>query len=100
MKLLPYVLIILNIWKSVKCNFFLQQDLRLPSVTTIAIPEGYNWKEMLSYIMKHHQMEFTGGLGPSVGMVSKRKVIALSRHICNCYLAMSISVIYLVDEDR
>lgn len=45
------------------------QDLRLPSVTTIAIPEGYNWREMLAYMMKHHQMEMTGGLGPSVDMV-------------------------------
>lgn len=45
------------------------QDLRLPSVTTIAIPDGYDWKEMLAYIMKHHQIEMTGGLGPSVGMV-------------------------------
>lgn len=47
------------------------QDLRLPSVTTIAIPAGYNWREMLAYIMKHHQMEMTGGLGPSIGMVSR-----------------------------
>lgn len=46
------------------------QDLRLPSVTTIAIPEGYDWREMLTYIMKHHHMEMTGGLGPSIGMVS------------------------------
>lgn len=45
------------------------QDLRLPSVTTIAIPNGYDWREMLAYIMKHHQMEMTGGLGPSMGMV-------------------------------
>ncbi|XP_056330797.1 alanine--glyoxylate and serine--pyruvate aminotransferase b [Danio aesculapii] len=49
--------------------FIKDKDLRLPSVTTIAIPEGYNWKELLAYIMKHHQIEFTGGLGPSVGMV-------------------------------
>lgn len=47
------------------------QDLRLPSVTTIAIPDGYDWKELLVYIMKHHQMEMTGGLGPSIGMVSQ-----------------------------
>lgn len=45
------------------------QDLRLPSVTTIAIPQGYDWRELLTYIMKHHQMEMTGGLGPSIGMV-------------------------------
>lgn len=49
--------------------FIKDKDLRLPSVTTIAIPEGYDWKELLAYIMKHHQIEFTGGLGPSVGMV-------------------------------
>lgn len=45
------------------------QDLRLPSVTTIAVPEGYDWRELLTYVMKNHQMEMTGGLGPSVGMV-------------------------------
>lgn len=51
--------------------FYVLQDLRLPSVTTIAIPDGYDWREMLAYIMKHHQMEMTGGLGPSIGMVSQ-----------------------------
>uniref|UniRef100_A0A8C7ZX88 Alanine--glyoxylate aminotransferase n=1 Tax=Oryzias sinensis TaxID=183150 RepID=A0A8C7ZX88_9TELE len=51
--------------------FIPDRDLRLPSVTTIAIPEGYDWREMLGYIMKHHQMEMTGGLGPSIGMVMR-----------------------------
>ncbi|KAI4874997.1 hypothetical protein NFI96_017664, partial [Prochilodus magdalenae] len=49
--------------------FIKDKDLRLPSVTTIAIPDGYNWKELLTYMMKHHQIEITGGLGPSIGMV-------------------------------
>uniref|UniRef100_A0A674NTK6 Alanine--glyoxylate aminotransferase n=1 Tax=Takifugu rubripes TaxID=31033 RepID=A0A674NTK6_TAKRU len=53
------------------CDARSPQDLRLPSVTTIAIPDGYDWREMLAYIMKHHQMEMTGGLGPSVGMVMR-----------------------------
>lgn len=52
------------------CILYSIQELRLPSVTTIAIPDGYDWREMLAYIMKHHQMEMTGGLGPSIGMVS------------------------------
>ncbi|KAF7222578.1 alanine--glyoxylate and serine--pyruvate aminotransferase b [Nothobranchius furzeri] len=51
--------------------FIPDKDLRLPSVTTISIPEGYDWREMLVYIMKHHQMEMTGGLGPSIGMVMR-----------------------------
>uniref|UniRef100_A0A671N0C5 Alanine--glyoxylate aminotransferase n=1 Tax=Sinocyclocheilus anshuiensis TaxID=1608454 RepID=A0A671N0C5_9TELE len=62
------------------CVYFLLKDLRLPSVTTIAIPEGYNWKELLAYIMKHHRIEFTGGLGPSVGMLLR---IGLMGYNCN-----------------
>lgn len=54
----------------------LLQDLRLPSVTTIFVPEGYDWREMLAYIMKHHQMEMTGGLGPSIGMVSRSQELS------------------------
>lgn len=50
---------------------YVLQELRLPSVTTIAIPPGYNWRELLTYIMKHHHMEMTGGLGPSIGMVGR-----------------------------
>ncbi|XP_035276738.1 alanine--glyoxylate and serine--pyruvate aminotransferase b [Anguilla anguilla] len=49
--------------------FIPDKSLRLPSVTTIAIPSGYNWREIVAYMMKHHQMEITGGLGPSVGLV-------------------------------
>uniref|UniRef100_A0A8C7VEW0 Alanine--glyoxylate aminotransferase n=1 Tax=Oncorhynchus mykiss TaxID=8022 RepID=A0A8C7VEW0_ONCMY len=67
------------LWKGLEdmgLKLFIQnKDLRLPSVTTIAIPEGYNWREMLQYIMKHHNMEMTGGLGPSTGMVSVRGVL-------------------------
>ncbi|XP_076833167.1 alanine--glyoxylate and serine--pyruvate aminotransferase b [Brachyhypopomus gauderio] len=49
--------------------FIKDKDLRLPSVTTISIPDGYDWKELLAYMIKHHQMEMTGGLGPSIGRV-------------------------------
>uniref|UniRef100_A0A3B5KY90 Alanine--glyoxylate aminotransferase n=1 Tax=Xiphophorus couchianus TaxID=32473 RepID=A0A3B5KY90_9TELE len=52
-------------------KLFIPDKLRLPSVTTISIPEGYDWREMLTYIMKNHHMEMTGGLGPSVGMVMR-----------------------------
>ncbi|XP_062872307.1 alanine--glyoxylate and serine--pyruvate aminotransferase b [Trichomycterus rosablanca] len=51
--------------------FIKEKDLRLPSVTTIAIPDRYEWRQLLTYIMKHHQMEMTGGLGPSIGMVMR-----------------------------
>ncbi|XP_028444119.1 alanine--glyoxylate and serine--pyruvate aminotransferase a [Perca flavescens] len=42
---------------------------RLPTVTTIIAPHGYDWKEITAYIMKTHNLEISGGLGPSVGLV-------------------------------
>lgn len=64
--------------------FIKDKDLRLPSVTTIMIPGGYNWKELLTYMMKHHQMEMTGGLGPSIGMVIR---VGLMGYNCSTYNA-------------
>ncbi|XP_066518228.1 alanine--glyoxylate and serine--pyruvate aminotransferase b [Hoplias malabaricus] len=64
--------------------FIKDKDLRLPSVTTIAIPEGYNWRELLAYMIKHHQMEMTGGLGPSIGMVLR---VGLMGYNCSKYNA-------------
>uniref|UniRef100_A0AAX7SG84 Alanine--glyoxylate aminotransferase n=1 Tax=Astatotilapia calliptera TaxID=8154 RepID=A0AAX7SG84_ASTCA len=64
------------------------QDLRLPSVTTIAIPEGYDWREMLTYIMKHHHMEMTGGLGPSIGMVMRIGLMGYNCEKTNADMAL------------
>lgn len=47
----------------------LLQTARLPTVTTIVAPHGYDWKEITTYIMKTHNLEISGGLGPSVGLV-------------------------------
>ncbi|XP_053565881.1 alanine--glyoxylate aminotransferase [Bombina bombina] len=43
--------------------------LRLPTVTTICVPAGYDWKDITTYIMKNYSIEITGGLGPSTGKV-------------------------------
>uniref|UniRef100_A0A673BFK8 Alanine--glyoxylate aminotransferase n=1 Tax=Sphaeramia orbicularis TaxID=375764 RepID=A0A673BFK8_9TELE len=68
--------------------FIPERDLRLPSVTTIAIPEGYNWRELLAYIMKHHQMEMTGGLGPSIGMVMRIGLMGYNCEKTNADMAL------------
>uniref|UniRef100_A0A3P9KFX5 Alanine--glyoxylate aminotransferase n=2 Tax=Oryzias latipes TaxID=8090 RepID=A0A3P9KFX5_ORYLA len=49
--------------------FVKEKHARLPTVTTIVAPHGYDWKEVTSYIMKTHNLEISGGLGPSVGLV-------------------------------
>ncbi|XP_025843510.2 alanine--glyoxylate aminotransferase [Vulpes vulpes] len=42
---------------------------RLPTVTTVAAPAGYDWRDIVNYVMDHFGIEITGGLGPSVGKV-------------------------------
>ncbi|XP_072294985.1 alanine--glyoxylate and serine--pyruvate aminotransferase a [Eucyclogobius newberryi] len=49
--------------------FVKEKKARLPTVTTIVAPHGYDWKEITTYIMKTHNLEISGGLGPSVGLV-------------------------------
>ncbi|KAJ3599853.1 hypothetical protein NHX12_033807 [Muraenolepis orangiensis] len=49
--------------------FVKDKSARLPTVTTIMAPPGYEWKEITSFIMKTHNLEISGGLGPSVGLV-------------------------------
>ncbi|KAL7832549.1 hypothetical protein SRHO_G00295670 [Serrasalmus rhombeus] len=49
--------------------FVQDKKARLPTVTTIVAPPGYEWREITGYIMKNHNIEISGGLGPSVGMV-------------------------------
>lgn len=39
-------------------------------MTTVVAPQGYDWKEITSFIMKTHNIEISGGLGPSVGLVN------------------------------
>ncbi|KAJ0065246.1 hypothetical protein NL108_006609, partial [Boleophthalmus pectinirostris] len=48
--------------------FVKEKKARLPTVTTIVAPHGYDWKEITAYIMKTHNLEISGGLGPSVGL--------------------------------
>lgn len=55
----------------------LHQAARLPTITTIRVPEGYAWQEITAFLMKEHGLEIAGGLGPSVGKVSS----ALPSHL-------------------
>uniref|UniRef100_A0A671T0M6 Alanine--glyoxylate and serine--pyruvate aminotransferase a n=1 Tax=Sinocyclocheilus anshuiensis TaxID=1608454 RepID=A0A671T0M6_9TELE len=45
------------------------KNARLPTVTTIVAPPGYDWREITGYIMKTYNTEISGGIGPSAGMV-------------------------------
>ncbi|XP_009582242.1 PREDICTED: LOW QUALITY PROTEIN: serine--pyruvate aminotransferase, partial [Fulmarus glacialis] len=49
--------------------FVKEEKARLPTITTVRIPEGYDWKEITAFLMDNHSIEIAGGLGPSVGKV-------------------------------
>lgn len=50
--------------------FVADKALRLPTVTSIKIPEGFpDWKAVPDYLMKKYKLEIVGGMGPTVGMV-------------------------------
>uniref|UniRef100_A0A3B5LAB7 alanine--glyoxylate transaminase n=1 Tax=Xiphophorus couchianus TaxID=32473 RepID=A0A3B5LAB7_9TELE len=55
--------------ESMGLKLFVKEKVRLPTVTTIVAPHGYDWKEITTYIMKTHSLEISGGLGTSVGLV-------------------------------
>ncbi|NXP62680.1 SPYA protein, partial [Chloropsis cyanopogon] len=42
---------------------------RLPTITTVRVPQGYDWKDITAFLMDKHGMEIAGGLGPTVGKV-------------------------------
>ncbi|XP_066182171.1 alanine--glyoxylate aminotransferase [Sylvia atricapilla] len=49
--------------------FVEEEKARLPTITTVRVPEGYNWKDITAFLMDNHGMEVAGGLGPTVGKV-------------------------------
>ncbi|XP_045415864.1 serine--pyruvate aminotransferase [Lemur catta] len=49
--------------------FVRESATRLPTVTTVAVPAGYDWRDIVNYVMDHFGIEITGGLGPSTGKV-------------------------------
>ncbi|XP_009977722.1 PREDICTED: serine--pyruvate aminotransferase, partial [Tauraco erythrolophus] len=49
--------------------FVKDEKVRLPTITTVRVPEGYNWEEITAFLMDKHNIEIAGGLGPSVGKV-------------------------------
>ncbi|XP_044272069.1 alanine--glyoxylate aminotransferase-like [Tribolium madens] len=42
---------------------------RLPTVTSIKVPDGVDWREVVAYAMKNYSVELSGGLGPSANKV-------------------------------
>ncbi|XP_034657607.1 LOW QUALITY PROTEIN: serine--pyruvate aminotransferase, mitochondrial-like [Drosophila subobscura] len=46
--------------------FVQREDERLPTVNTIKVPFGVDWKKVAEYAMRKYSVEISGGLGPTV----------------------------------
>ncbi|XP_008827363.1 serine--pyruvate aminotransferase isoform X2 [Nannospalax galili] len=49
--------------------FVKEPALRLPTITSVTVPAGYNWRDITNYVLDHFNIEISGGLGPSEGKV-------------------------------
>jgi len=43
--------------------------LRLPTLTTVEVPENVDWKFVADHLMNKHRIEIAGGLGPTAGKI-------------------------------
>jgi aspartate aminotransferase-like enzyme len=57
---------------------------RLPTVTTVKVPEGVVWSDVTGYIMKKYNLEISGGLGPTVGKVRIRSFSWVGDAVQHC----------------
>ncbi|XP_076014897.1 alanine--glyoxylate aminotransferase-like [Genypterus blacodes] len=69
--------------------FVKEKRARLPTVTTIMAPPGYDWKEITTYLMKTHNLEISGGLGPSVGLVLRVGLMGCNSSKSNVDMVLS-----------
>lgn len=51
---------------------------RLPTVTTIKVPEGVDWSSVVKRVYEKHGIEISGGLGPTVGKVWRIGIMGFS----------------------
>ncbi|PSN42958.1 Serine--pyruvate aminotransferase [Blattella germanica] len=51
--------------------FVEKKEARLPTVTTIKVPMGLDWRLIQEYAMTKYRLEISGGLGPTLGKVMR-----------------------------
>ncbi len=49
----------------------------MPTVTTVEVPDGIDWKEAAVFVMGKYKIEIAGGLGASAGKVSSKNFLIL-----------------------
>ncbi|ENN81587.1 alanine--glyoxylate aminotransferase isoform X2 [Dendroctonus ponderosae] len=66
-----------------------EEHKRLPSVTTIKVPDGVDWRKVTEYAMKRYKLEISGGLGPTAGKVFRVGIMG--------YNATQENIVFVLD---
>lgn len=69
---------------------------RLPTVTSIKVPNGVDWREVIAYAMKNYKLEMSGGLGPTVGKIFRVGIMGYNARPENVDLVLKV----LEEADR
>lgn len=61
------------LWSSIErlglTLFIREKSHRLPTVTSVVVPGGIKWKEVVNHLMEKYHIEISGGLGPTAGKI-------------------------------
>jgi len=63
---------------------------RTPTVTTIKVPEGVDWKAVIVYAMEKYKLEIAGGLGPTAGKVWRIGLMGQNAKVEKVDLALKV----------
>ncbi|XP_022917907.2 alanine--glyoxylate aminotransferase [Onthophagus taurus] len=70
--------------------FIKDKQKRIPTVTTIKVPDGVNWKDVVNYAMKTHYFEISGGLGPTTDKVFRIGLMGYNATLSNVDYTLQI----------
>jgi len=71
--------------------FVKDPKLRLPTLTTVEVPENINWKGVVDHLMIKYKIEIAGGLGPTAGKIWRIGLMgynSTSENVDKCLSAM------------
>jgi alanine-glyoxylate transaminase/serine-glyoxylate transaminase/serine-pyruvate transaminase len=63
---------------------------RLPTVTSIKVPNNVDWRDVVTYAMKTYSVEISGGLGPTANQVFRVGLMGYNATLTNVDLVLEV----------
>ena len=70
--------------------FIAAPGARNPTVTTIKVPEGVDWKAVTDYAMEKYKLDIAGGLGPTAGKVWRIELMGQNAKVDKVEFILSV----------